>query len=144
LWRKLDGFDAEFFMFGEETDLCMRAAKLGAKCLVYPEARLIHYGGRSETIPAERGVKMFRAKMQLFKKHWSPMEARFGYAMLCLWCGSRAVILTLSGRRKRAAFWGEIFRRRGEWVNAAGTIPQITKVVPMSAIAPVSSVEGEG
>jgi hypothetical protein len=37
LWERLCGFDPTFFMYGEEADLCLRAATLGAKPTVTPD-----------------------------------------------------------------------------------------------------------
>src|SRR5262249_52669728 len=52
-WQRLGGFDARFFMYGEEADLCLRAAKLGARPAVTPNATIIHYGGASEQVRSE-------------------------------------------------------------------------------------------
>lgn len=45
LLRRLDGFDDRFFLVWEDVDLCIRARRLGARCLVVPAARVLH--GRS-------------------------------------------------------------------------------------------------
>ena len=36
-------------MYGEDADLCLRAARLGARPMITPEATIIHHGGASET-----------------------------------------------------------------------------------------------
>ena len=36
LWDELGGFDCDFFMYGEEADLCYRARKIGARPLITP------------------------------------------------------------------------------------------------------------
>src|SRR5689334_3297229 len=49
LWQELRGFDPTYFMYGEEADLCLRAAKRGARPMLTPEATIIHYGSASDT-----------------------------------------------------------------------------------------------
>jgi len=39
--------DDRFFMYFEETDICMRVKKIGYKIVFYPDAAIIHYGGQS-------------------------------------------------------------------------------------------------
>src|SRR5690606_2943956 len=48
LWERLGGFHPDFFMYGEEADLCLRARRLGVRPIITPEATIVHYGGRSE------------------------------------------------------------------------------------------------
>jgi hypothetical protein len=82
LWEQLGGFDPAFFMYGEEADLCLRARRRGVRCLICPDATIIHYGGASESVPAEKLVRLFSAKIRLFARHWSPTAARIGAAIL--------------------------------------------------------------
>jgi GT2 family glycosyltransferase len=124
LWVELGGFDLDFFMYGEDTDLCIRAAKKGARSWICPEARLIHYGGQSEAVRADKMVKLFRAKRQLFEKHWSPRLVNYGTAMLKLWSGSRVLALTLlvwvgKADPKSRDTWREIWRRRDEYASGS-------------------------
>lgn len=42
----LKGFDSNIFMYVDETELCMRASKIGSIVNV-PSCRIIHYGGQS-------------------------------------------------------------------------------------------------
>ena len=41
--KKLNGFDDEFKMYGEDVDLCIRAKKVGINCYYWPEAILWHH-----------------------------------------------------------------------------------------------------
>jgi GT2 family glycosyltransferase len=107
-------------MYGEDTDLSIRARQAGATCLICPDARLIHYGGRSERVRGDKIVRLFRAKHQLFQKHWPRRWVGFGAAMLTLWAFSRFVALSMLGllqksRRAAAAEWRSVFARRREF-----------------------------
>jgi GT2 family glycosyltransferase len=51
LWEELYGLDESLLMYGEETDLCIRARVMDSRCIGFQEARLLHYGGASERVP---------------------------------------------------------------------------------------------
>jgi hypothetical protein len=122
LWQRLGGFDESFFMYGEETDLCLRAWDLGSRCMICPEAKLIHHGGRSERARADKLVKTFRAKVQLLQKHWRRGTPWFGCTMLRLWALNRMAILSLARHlrpdcQEGYEAWRAVWRRRGEWAG---------------------------
>lgn len=68
---KTGGFRKEFFMFCEETDLCLRIKKIGRKIYNVPEARIIHLEGQSfgETVyPTNRRLKMMEESRRTYQK----------------------------------------------------------------------------
>jgi GT2 family glycosyltransferase len=140
LWRELRGFDPAFFMYAEEADLCLRARKLGYRPMITPEATIIHHGGSSERAKGDKLVRQFRAKIQLFDRHWSRPSAKFAAAMMWFWVATRAAGWALLARKdnpkhqiQRQA-WTEVFRRRHEWLGGdraarAGRELNIAKLV---------------
>jgi GT2 family glycosyltransferase len=121
-WQRLRGFDERFFMYGEEADLCLRAAKLGACPAVTPAATIIHYGGASEKVRSEMMIKLLAGKAELIKRHWSAPTRRLGLALLSLWPLTRAIALSLAGRIARrptlvdqATTWWTIWGERQRW-----------------------------
>lgn len=128
LWERLGGFDERFFMYAEDADLCLRARAAGSRVLLCPQAEIVHVGGASEPVRADKLVRLFRAKAQLFEKHWSPGAARFGVAMLDLWALTRSAAHFLASRfspARRAAWlaWRDVWRRRAEW-----SLPEVRRV----------------
>jgi GT2 family glycosyltransferase len=123
LWQELGGFDPEFFMYGEEADLCLRAKQRGKASLVCPDATIIHYAGASEQVRADKTVRLFRAKARLIRKHWAPGSRAFGLAMLYLWAWSRMAAFALATRGGAAGesgpreVWRAIWQRRAEWAR---------------------------
>lgn len=121
LWNRLGGFDPAFFMYGEEADLCLRARRLGAQPGIDTTASIVHYGGASEKVRADKLVRLIKAKVQLIRRHWSPLLAPVGVAMLTLWPLTRTVAWRIIGIVKRtgegASTWAEVWRRRGEWTR---------------------------
>jgi len=123
LWQELQGFDPAFFMYAEEVDLCLRARKLGHHPMVTPLATIIHYGGASERARGDKLVKQFRAKIQLFDRHWSKPAAMFAAAMMWLWVATRAAGWSILARRENQNHqqarlaWTTAWNRREEWLG---------------------------
>jgi len=69
----LEGFDEDFFLYGEEQDLCLRIRKTGWKIGHIPDAVVVHWGGRSEGNSPALHVwkKKFAAESLFYKKHYS-------------------------------------------------------------------------
>ena len=93
-----------------------------AQCLICPEARLIHYGGQSDRLKSEKMIRLFKAKAQLFRKHWNGMAASFGITMLAVWALTRMIAngvlaILLRARRPQFRAWREIWRRRAEFLD---------------------------
>ena len=120
LWHRLDGFDKEFFMYGEDADLCLRARKLGARCILCPSAEIVHHGGASEPVRADKMVRLFRAKAQLFRKHWGPIASMIGVYLLDAWAMTRVVAFAFAAfgwpqLTAQYKTWLAIWMRRNAW-----------------------------
>lgn len=121
-WDQLDGFDPTFYMYGEEVDLCLRARKLGLQPRITPDATIIHYGAASDTVRPDKMVRLMRAKVELVKRHFSPLTRCAGYHLFRLWPISRALAFGLMGKltgkasmQSKSAEWFKIWQRRKEW-----------------------------
>jgi GT2 family glycosyltransferase len=80
---KVGLFDEDYFMYGEDLDLCFRIKKAGFKVMYLPEVKVIHYKGVSSGIKAhsveistatkksrQKAFNAFYQSMSLFyKKH---------------------------------------------------------------------------
>lgn len=73
LLLELHGFDEDFFLYGEDQDICLRVRKRGFEIGLIDEAVIIHYGGKSErnTNYYEIVKKKCSAEKIFFKKHYS-------------------------------------------------------------------------
>ena len=119
-WEKLTGFDLQFKMYGEDADICLRSAAMGKPCVLVPDAGIIHYGGASEKVRAEKLVRLLKAKVQLFRKHWKGPKVVYAILMLKLWAFSRMTVLFLISRAKKSSFlsydsWRTVWKKRKEW-----------------------------
>ncbi|MFT7677144.1 MAG: N-acetylglucosaminyl-diphospho-decaprenol L-rhamnosyltransferase [Planctomycetota bacterium] len=120
LWRRLGGFHVDFFMYGEDADLCLRARAEGAAPRITPAATIVHLGGASERARAGKMVRLFTAKAQLYAKFWGSVPGRFGLFTLDLWALHRFVAFSLLGlvrpaKRSSRDTWRDVWFSRGTW-----------------------------
>lgn len=120
VWMALGGFDPQFFMYGEEADLCLRARRIGARPLVTPQSTIVHLGGASEKTRAGKMVKLLAAKATLIERHWPRLAVPAGQFLLSMWplsrwiaCSARALIK--DGDREEADVWRTIWNARSDW-----------------------------
>jgi GT2 family glycosyltransferase len=72
IYEKTSGFDEDYFMYGEDLDICYRIQKLGYKVYYFHETQIIHYKGESTKRSSVDETKYFYNAMHLFvKKHFS-------------------------------------------------------------------------
>jgi hypothetical protein len=127
LWRQLGGFHPDFFMYGEEADLCLRARRLGVRPIITPEATIIHYGGQSETKRTKKMIRMLQARRRLIERHWRSPWIGFGKCMQSLAVLNRRVAWNLSalvgqrGARQSADAFAELWRQRRGWMHTRRT-----------------------
>ena len=130
-WEQLGGFSSDFFMYGEEADLCLRARALGFRPAVTPSAEIVHYGGASEPSRGGKLVKLFTAKVELVRRHFPYGQRRLGVFLMALWALSRYIgfntlahLSPSAARRAEAAAWSELWQQRRIWL--AGYPPAIS------------------
>jgi GT2 family glycosyltransferase len=72
VYIKTGGFDPQFFMYGEDLDLCYRVQKSGYKVYYVHETSIIHYKGESTRRSSIDETRIFYEAMHLFvKKHFA-------------------------------------------------------------------------
>jgi GT2 family glycosyltransferase len=70
VFESLGGFDERFFMYWEDSDLCLRALKAGWKTMYEPRAEVIHFTGRaSRHAPARSQLAFHRSVFHYYWKH---------------------------------------------------------------------------
>lgn len=66
------GFDEDYFMYGEDVDLCYRLKKAGLGVYYYSDTSIIHFKGESTQRLSKKYIKHFYGAMWLFvKKHYA-------------------------------------------------------------------------
>jgi hypothetical protein len=103
--------DEAFFMYSEEVDWCYRMQAAGWKTLFTPEAMCIHlWGGSSQQVKVESLIRLYRARVQFARKHYSRLTT-FLYkvviglnALIRITLGAPFYLRTEHGRQKHTAF----------------------------------------
>jgi N-acetylglucosaminyl-diphospho-decaprenol L-rhamnosyltransferase len=72
------GFNEDFFLYGEEQDLCLRLRRAGWAIGYISDAVVMHWGGKSERdhLPADVWEKKFRAEQTFYRSHYSSSAVR--------------------------------------------------------------------
>jgi N-acetylglucosaminyl-diphospho-decaprenol L-rhamnosyltransferase len=123
LWKQLNGFHPEFFMYGEEADFCLRAKNLGYQPAVSSAATIVHFGGASEKVKSDKMVRLIKAKILLIKRHFPASQRKLGIILLTGWPITRYLshlFLSLCGRSSsiiKRNEWKSVWSRRREWLS---------------------------
>lgn len=98
IFMQLGGFDPEYFMYYEESDLCKRVKTLGFSAHYVPEARVLHLVSQSSRAHPWWFFKILRQSRMIYaRKHMTP-AARVSMALLVhLAYGVRIVLYPVIG-----------------------------------------------
>ena len=121
---EIGAFDASFFMFNEEVDLCYRARAAGWGVVFWPGAEFVHVGGASTEQAWPRMYReQLRSHLRFLAKHHGLRQAERARKLLVFAMDVRTVVFALVGRADRrrlsrdAAVW---LRRRSARSLLAG------------------------
>jgi hypothetical protein len=72
VYKAVRGFDEDFFLYGEDMDLCLRIRQLGYEIGYIPEVAVLHEGAVSERDVSwyERTLKKQKAMLLFYQKHY--------------------------------------------------------------------------
>lgn len=84
LFRRVRGFDENFFLYFEEFDLCKRIREIGLDIYINPNVKLIHKWGAS-TAQFKNKERVFKdSRFHYFKKHFGFIEALLTESVLTI------------------------------------------------------------
>ena len=91
VFKKLEGFDKNMFMYVEDMELCFRVKKLGYNIVFFPESSLYHmeYGSSDRTFAI---VNIYKGILYFYKKHGSPISYLIVKTMLVVKAGLLVMI----------------------------------------------------
>lgn len=71
LFKEINGFDKDYFMFYEEVDLCKRVSNKGLKIIYYPQLRIHHIGSVSgKKDYSLYTIRTYSSKFLYISKHY--------------------------------------------------------------------------
>lgn len=101
VYKKLKGFDEQFFMYYEEVDFCKRATLKGIHSFYFVGAKAYHKGGgTSEQVIDKRLFYILQSYLKYEKKHYGMLFMLIALIIECLEYFTRLTLLVLSGQSK--------------------------------------------
>jgi len=104
LFNKISGFDPDFFLYYEETELTYRVKKMGYGVYNIPQAEIIHLDGKSFSND-EYKVKLFLAHRNIFYKKTHPRSMFLSNILLLLTALFRCFLFKILRRPERLNYW---------------------------------------
>jgi hypothetical protein len=112
-WDRLGGFDETYLIYGEDQDLCLRAAAAGCRPSITPAAQIVHAVGASSASTVDRDVLVLTGRATVVRLHFGRWR---GYGLFALRTG---VALRSVAERvlRRPGRWTAVWRRRADWAT---------------------------
>jgi GT2 family glycosyltransferase len=124
----VSGFDEEFFLYGEDMDLCLRIDQKGFRVVYYPEARALHHHRTSTRKSPFRSTYHFYRSMGLFyRKHYGKGTGRIISPLVSLACWFLLLIQLMFGERVRLS--GGVVRIEKWWMKFVFILLDMLSVV---------------
>jgi N-acetylglucosaminyl-diphospho-decaprenol L-rhamnosyltransferase len=121
-WRQLGGFDERYFVYGEDADLCMRAAaQTGRTCAITPEAEMVHAVGASSASRPDKLELLLNGRIALARTHLRGWKGAAGAALIVAGVWVRSVLERLGFNS--GTNWREVWRRRERWRQGYKPVP---------------------
>jgi N-acetylglucosaminyl-diphospho-decaprenol L-rhamnosyltransferase len=112
LFRQLGGFDARYFLYGEDLDLCYRARRVGARTIHVPSARAVHGRNLSAAQRFGRGreAEVVKGEMRFYAARGGPGTLRLFRTVAACKFGVKAALAAALGRRAALETYGRVLR----------------------------------
>lgn len=121
LWERIGGFDPAYFMYFEDTDLCVRIREIGAQIWFLPEAKIQHKLGASSgkdwRLRAQMIASYNQSRHYFYRKRQGKGAGIGLKATVLLGASLRLVswlLLALTGRRRareEVKIWADVWKR---------------------------------
>ena len=111
---ELGGMDSRFFLYGEDAEFSLRAARRGLRPVIVPAATIIHAVGAST---GARGPKMnmvMAGKVTMLRASWTARRAGAGVRLLLIGAFLRSRLEALTRRQDR--MWTHVWKSRQRWL----------------------------
>lgn len=99
VYNTLNGFDEDYFMYGEDVDISYRALQAGYSNYYFPRTTIIHFKGESTLKDLTYAKRFYKAMKLFYKKHFRS----YGLFDVVVWLGSRVLPFISKPKKKKSA-----------------------------------------
>lgn len=110
-WNAMGGMDELYFLYGEDAEFSLRAAQLGHRPVLVPDAVIVHDVGVSTGSSGAKMCMVMAGKATMLRQRWTPWRRSVG--LLLLLAGVRVRALLEGGNV--SGTWSTVWRRRNDW-----------------------------
>lgn len=105
LFDELGGFDENFFMYYEETDLLFRIRLKGYETYIVPSSKIIHLEGASESVKSIKLAWTYESKEKYYLKHKTKKSFKISNFILYLTILQRLFVFRILGNSEKEKYW---------------------------------------
>jgi GT2 family glycosyltransferase len=110
IFESLNGFDTDFFMYHEESELEYRVKKAGYKIINVPCARIIHLEGKSFSDSGERFRKIYAPRIIFLQKTHNPMLIKIINILAIFIIKQRLFVFSILRNKGKIVFWSKKYK----------------------------------
>lgn len=110
VYKQSGGFDPDFFMYCEETELCWRIHQMGYEFYCIPDAIIVHLEGKSFDYNEARELRRLEGRDVYYRKCHSKRHTQIANWIGLYAAGVRSLIFSIFGNKKQR----EIYKYRYE------------------------------
>lgn len=111
VFDKIEGFDKNFFMYGEEVEMLWRVKKAGFGVFFWPGAKIIHLKGKSSEKGLERAVLgEYKGLINFYKKHEKKDKQKMLYFLLRFGALLRVFIFGILRDKRKKEIYEKAYR----------------------------------
>lgn len=110
LFKQLNGFDKDFFMYFEETDLQYRAKKLGHKIYNLPSAKIVHLESQTLSSQTKKLQLFFESRKLFYLKNRTKAQLQFANLILKINSIIRICIFYILQKNEKVNYWKTILQ----------------------------------
>lgn len=111
LFENIGGFDSDYFMYFEETDLQYRIKNLGHKIYNLPTAQIVHLESQSLNSRTKKLNLFFTSRKIFYQKNRTTSQLKIANAILKFSCVIRIITFTLLFNKKKLVYWKTILKQ---------------------------------
>ena len=104
-FEKVGSFSPDFFLYFEETDLCLRILKLKSKVMNIPDAKIIHLEGLSFDFELPQVHNYMKGKQVYYKKNFGVFTRFLLNFTIWLTIYSAIILFSITGNVNKLKRW---------------------------------------